>query len=203
MIKATTKKKTREEILEISVPLFANGGYDGVSMRDVAAAIGLTTAALYYHFTDKEQLYLDVMAHEFREKPSELTTILKGSEPPWVRLEKFIVEFTNLVAADKNFLRLIQWLRLESDEARHQKLAEYVFKDIFVSIHDLVAELDSRYDAHMLAMSIIALMSFPFESTTRKFMPGYQPEQDKPSVVAKYVIDLLRTGLSKPAGHVT
>lgn len=199
MTKTTMKRKTRDEILELSVPLFAKDGYDGVSMRDVAAAIGLTPAALYYHFTDKEQLYLDVMAHEFREKPSELTSVLKGLEPPWVRLEMYITKFAELVATDKNFLRLIQWMRLDSNVARHQKLAEYVFKDIFDPVHELAAELDSRYDAHMLAMSIIALVSFPFESTIRKFMPGYRPEQEKPSVVAKHAIDLLRAGLSKPA----
>jgi len=199
MVKTTIKRKTRDEILELSVPLFAKDGYDGVSMRDVAAAIGLTPAALYYHFTDKEQLYLDVMAHEFREKPSELTSVLKGLEPPWVRLEMYITKFAQLVATDKNFLRLIQWMRLDSNVARHQKLAEYVFKDIFDPVHELAAELDSRYDAHMLAMSIIALVSFPFESTIRQFMPGYRPEQEKPSVVAKHAIDLLRAGLSKPA----
>lgn len=203
MIKTVTKRKTRIEILELSIPLFAKYGYDGVSMRDVAAAIGLTPAALYYHFTDKEQLYLDVMAYEFRENRSALTVVLKGPESPWVRLERYIEDFAHLVAADKNFLRLIQWMRLDSNETRHQKLAEHVFKDIFVAVHDLVSELNSDYDTHMLTMSIIGLMSFPFESwTTRKCMPGYLPEHDKPSVVAKHVVGLLRLGLSKPNGNI-
>lgn len=47
----------RDKILDASLPLFAAAGFQGVSMRDVASAVGSTPAALYYHFPDKEQLY--------------------------------------------------------------------------------------------------------------------------------------------------
>ena len=39
-------RHTRKEILGLSVPLFATVGFDGVSMRDIAAAVGVTPAAL-------------------------------------------------------------------------------------------------------------------------------------------------------------
>lgn len=202
MTQAIVRRKTREEILELSVPLFAKYGYDGVSMRDVAAAMGLTPAALYYHFTDKENLYLDAVMHEFRGKSVVLIIALNGPESLWVRLEKFVAGFANLVATDKNFLRLMQWVLLDSDEARQHKLAEHVFKDLFVALHDLVAELDSCHDTHMLALSIIGLVFFPFEAgRSGKFMPGHRPELDKPEVLARHVINLLRTGLSEPSGN--
>lgn len=86
-IKTIPKRKTREEILELSASLFAQNGYDGVSMRDVAAAIGLTKAALYYHFADKDQLYLDAVAYEFREREATLKDMLAGDGTPWERLE--------------------------------------------------------------------------------------------------------------------
>lgn len=193
------RKKSREEILELSVELFAERGYDRVSMREVATAVGFTPAAIYHHFKDKEELYLEVMAHEFKKKRGELTLELRGREEPWFRLEQFIAHFAQRLASDHNFLRLIQWLRLDRNEARHQKLAAYVFHDIITALQSLAAELDNGYDPLLLAMSIIALVSFPFESTTRKFMPGYRPEQECPTVVAKHVITLLRNGLGKRA----
>ena len=79
-VKAIPRRKTREEILELSAPLFARHGYDGVSMRDVAAAVGLTQAALYYHFSDKDQLYLDAVTCEFQEKEAALKAMLAGPE---------------------------------------------------------------------------------------------------------------------------
>jgi len=95
----------------------------------------------------------------------------------------------------------MQWVKLDSNEVRQHKLAEHVFSDTFVSVHDLVAELNSGHDAYMLAISIFGLITFPFELvTTRKFMPGYRPEHDKPAVIAKHVIDLLRSGLRKVDG---
>jgi len=97
----------------------------------------------------------------------------------------------------------MQWVKLDSDEVRQHKLAEHVFSDLFVSVHDLVTELNSGHDAYMLAISIFGLITFPFELvTTRKFMPGYLPEHDKPAVVAKHVIDLLRSGLSKSGSKI-
>ena len=201
MITAITKRKTKEDILELSGSLFAQFGYDGVSMRDVAVATGITPAALYYHFPDKEHLYLEVVAHEFGEKAGELTIVLNDANVPWIRLEGFITNLASLVATDENFLRLMQWVKLDSDEVRQHKLAEHVFKDLFVSVRDLAAELDSRYDAYLLAMSIIGMVLFSFEAgQLRKLMPGYRPEHDKAEVLAKHVIALLRIGLGKSAG---
>jgi len=41
---------TRQRIIDIALELFATRGYAGTSMRDIAAELGVTKAALYYHF---------------------------------------------------------------------------------------------------------------------------------------------------------
>jgi AcrR family transcriptional regulator len=190
------KRGTREENQELSVPVFAEFGYEDVSMRDVAAVCGLTPAALYYHFPAKENLYIEVVAHAFREKSVVLLNNLKGSDSPLVQLENFITNLAHLAVTDEVFVRLIQWVKLDSEEVRQRKLATHVFKDLFLAVHALVAKLDSRYDPYMLSISIISLVFLPTEGRRiRKFMPGYRPELDQPDVLAKHVIDLLRMGL--------
>ena len=52
---------TRDRILLEAERLFAAGGYDGVSMREIAEACGVTKANIYYYFEDKERLYLEVL----------------------------------------------------------------------------------------------------------------------------------------------
>jgi len=47
----------KENIIETAVRLFAQKGYDGVSMEEIAKAVGVTKAAIYYHFKDKKALY--------------------------------------------------------------------------------------------------------------------------------------------------
>jgi AcrR family transcriptional regulator len=49
--------QTREHILDIAEALFADNGYDGTSLRDVARAAALQTAAIGYHYPSKEELF--------------------------------------------------------------------------------------------------------------------------------------------------
>lgn len=200
--KVNPRRQTREEILELSAALFAKHGYDGVSMRDVAAAVGLTQAALYYHFADKDELYVDAVACEFRAREAALKDMLAGIGTPWERLERFVAGLARLMATDKDFLRLVQWVLLDTDEARQSTLANYVFRDMFVAVHDLAGELDRHLDTHLLAMSIFGLVIFPFQAgVTRKFMPGHRPQQGRPEVLARHVCELLRRSLAAADGE--
>jgi AcrR family transcriptional regulator len=47
---------TRERILDIATELFIEHGYDGTSLRQIAEEVGVTKAALYYHFASKAEL---------------------------------------------------------------------------------------------------------------------------------------------------
>jgi AcrR family transcriptional regulator len=49
--------ETRERILDVAEELFANNGYNGTSLRDVARAAELQTAAIGYHYPTKEELF--------------------------------------------------------------------------------------------------------------------------------------------------
>ncbi|NPV55792.1 MAG: TetR/AcrR family transcriptional regulator [Anaerolineae bacterium] len=56
----------RDRILHAAVRLFAARGYHGVSMREIADACGISKAALYYHFQDKQALFLDILNGNLR-----------------------------------------------------------------------------------------------------------------------------------------
>lgn len=48
-------------ILQKATRLFVARGYHGLSMREIAEAVGVSKAALYYHFKDKEALFLAIL----------------------------------------------------------------------------------------------------------------------------------------------
>src|SRR5579864_3751687 len=50
----------REEILDVALELFNEQGYDGTSLREIAERLGITKAALYYHFERKEDILLEL-----------------------------------------------------------------------------------------------------------------------------------------------
>lgn len=51
-----------EQLVGIAGALFAEKGYEGTSLRDIAEAAGMTKAALYYWFPEKEALFQRVVA---------------------------------------------------------------------------------------------------------------------------------------------
>lgn len=51
----------RERILAESTRLFVSAGYNGISMREIAEAVGVSKAGLYYHFKDKEDLFVAIL----------------------------------------------------------------------------------------------------------------------------------------------
>ncbi|MDO5697114.1 MAG: helix-turn-helix domain-containing protein [Dermatophilus congolensis] len=51
-----TRSSRREQILDTAVAMFRERGYGGVSMADIAEAVGVTPSASYRHFTSKEEL---------------------------------------------------------------------------------------------------------------------------------------------------
>lgn len=50
------EKSTKERILEEALKLFAQSGYSGTSMKDIAQRLGITKAALYKHYTGKQEI---------------------------------------------------------------------------------------------------------------------------------------------------
>lgn len=48
----------RDRILDVALDLFIEHGYDGTSLRELAEQLGVTKAALYYHFESKEDILM-------------------------------------------------------------------------------------------------------------------------------------------------
>ena len=53
--------ETKRHILTKAEQLFAQRGFDGVSMREIAEACDITKANIYYYFENKESLYFEVL----------------------------------------------------------------------------------------------------------------------------------------------
>jgi len=55
---ASESASTRERILDVALDLFTEKGFDGTSLREIAERLGVTKAALYYHFASKDDILL-------------------------------------------------------------------------------------------------------------------------------------------------
>ena len=149
----STAISTAQTILIKAIPLFASSGYAGVSMRDIAKEVGISGAALYHHYPDKQSLYVAAMEHAFTDKAAGIASALDSSGTAIDRLERFVTSFTELMAGDPNFRALLQRELLDGDEERLRLLASQVFEKPFQAMTQLAKELAPDCDAHMLAIS--------------------------------------------------
>ena len=61
---------TKEKIVETALELFSRQGYDGVSVRDIARAVGIRESSLYNHFENKRAIFDGIV--DFCVQQSEL-----------------------------------------------------------------------------------------------------------------------------------
>lgn len=59
--RALAKQQTRAKVLAAARQLFSEEGYEGATIRDIAAAAGMSTGAVFANFTDKSDLFREIM----------------------------------------------------------------------------------------------------------------------------------------------
>ncbi|HEX4883343.1 MAG TPA: TetR/AcrR family transcriptional regulator [Casimicrobiaceae bacterium] len=80
----------RDEILDVAAELFAERGYDAVSLADIAHAVGLSKATLYHYFDRKEAILGTIVVTTIRELNAFVDAAVAGIEPPEERLAVFL-----------------------------------------------------------------------------------------------------------------
>lgn len=188
--------KSKEDILALAIPLFAGLGYSGVSMRDIAKKVGVSPAALYHHFPDKQALYLGAMGQVFADKAESLEKILSSRVEPRERLAQFITSLCEVVHKDNDFSMLIQREMMDGDEPRLRLLATEVYHDLFQGVTELCRELDPKHDPYLLAISIVGSVMYHFQTAAiRPYLPHSKEQHNDPQVVACHVINFVLHGL--------
>ena len=188
-------KKT--EILAVSVPMFAAYGYNKVTIRDIGAAAGMTSAALYYHFQDKQTLYREALKFSFQSKAEITHAILSSQGTPEERLAAFIERYTQLLADDPDFRRVMQRELLDGDEESVGMLSE-LFQQPFDELAAIVEVLAPATDIHMVIMSIIAMILYHYEvGPLRRLLPGAKPEHEDYRTLATHIKRLIFSMLEK------
>jgi AcrR family transcriptional regulator len=79
---------TRERILNVSLELFSDQGYDKTSLRQIAERLGITKAAIYYHFASKGDILmaLHMRLHEYGREALRALGDESVSPGLWVQL---------------------------------------------------------------------------------------------------------------------
>lgn len=94
----TDRSPTAARILDVAERLFQRRGYNAVSYADLAAELGLTTAAIHYHFPSKDDLGEAVVARYRRANAKQRAAIRTETGALRARLQRYAELYAGVLA---------------------------------------------------------------------------------------------------------
>ena len=108
--------QTRTRILDEAEALFVARGFSAVSMRDIAAASGVTKSLIHHYFASKEQLWTEVKERVFAAYAEEQQRLLAQPVAPDADVLRRSVEaYFRYLQRHPEAVRLFAWAHLEGD----------------------------------------------------------------------------------------
>jgi len=130
---STKRTGTKQKILKAATTLFSQLGYKGASVRKIAATVGIRESALYNHFKNKEEIFLDVAKNIFSSPFSfssdEIRELALRGKP---FLQKFTMQYKMLTfdKSNENMFRLLMIELMQNRDLREQFMSEFHDKNI-------------------------------------------------------------------------
>lgn len=180
----------RQAVLAVAVRTFNDRGFQGTSLDDVAAALGISKRTIYYYFDSKEQVLLECMKIGLNKLTDALGTVRKVPGSGRDRLCAFLRRFAELTMED--FGRCVARTGEEALSPEGARFFRDVKRKIDFEMRRLIEEgiadgsiaaLDPRMAAFTLAGAI--------NWTARWHQPGASMT---PEAIAEAMVDILARG---------
>lgn len=104
-----TKAEAATRILAAADELLGQGGYEAVSMREVAERAGVTKALVFYHFKGKDELFERVLEGYYQGQLESIERAFQAAEGTLVeRLHLLVDRYLDFMESNHRYARLIQ-----------------------------------------------------------------------------------------------
>jgi len=186
-----TGPQRREQLLEVGRKLFAEKGFEGTSVEEIAASAKVSKPVVYEHFGGKEGLYAVVVDREIRTLLDGITDALRAETTPRGLLEAAALALLDYVEGSADGFRI-----LVRDSPAGQSTGSFasLISDVATQVeHLLAAEFRSRKldpkTAPLYAQMLVGMVALTGQwwLDSRKF---------KKADVGAHLVNLAWNGLS-------
>ena len=137
--KENRKKETIRRILDASAKIFAEVGFEGARVDEIAKRARVNKAMIYYHIGDKKALYTEVLLEIFGDAAFRMTDNIAGAETPLEKLKAYLRSITETLLKHPHLPPIM--MREMADGGRN--LPEVVTKELATIVglvHAVVTE---------------------------------------------------------------
>ncbi|MCI5851656.1 MAG: TetR/AcrR family transcriptional regulator [Sutterellaceae bacterium] len=187
--------RNRNTFILAAKPLFAARGFEGVTMRDIANRLGVTQAALYYHFRSKSELYLAVLEKAAAGPIQKIREAAGEKSSPSERMRAGILALLREFARDADLSRLLMRTVIDEDQDRGRVLGEKIFAEGFRFFRGEASALRPGLDPGETASAVIAACTFPYAASgLGTHLAGLSPTPPSPDALAAHLMRLFNFG---------
>jgi AcrR family transcriptional regulator len=133
----------RGEILDAALAVFAEKGYEGGTMRQIAALVGVTEPALYRHYAGKEALFEDMVATAGGRVVSGAAALLAKIRPDNLRESlKILIEERRRKGSDVQPIMHTLMLAAPHNPALREVFRRHVAWPMVANLRELIPRVD-------------------------------------------------------------
>ena len=180
---------TLSRIQRIGLRLFTEQGYEATSLREIAEQLGVTKAALYYHFKSKEDIVTSLVEDYFGAIDDLVTWGRTLPKTPESRAE-VLRRYYSIVAGAGEVFRMLQHNQASVNSLAHAKNRSELFRERMDALVGLLTEENAPLESQVRAAVALASVSFG--------CMFYADRADDPEEVRAVVLDIA-CGLSGAA----
>jgi AcrR family transcriptional regulator len=97
------------EILNVAERLFAEEGFDGTSVRDIAKKANINVAMISYYFGSKEKLLEALVIHRIGTMKLRLENLLQEDSTPIEKIEKLVAYYINQINTNRSIYQILHF----------------------------------------------------------------------------------------------
>jgi AcrR family transcriptional regulator len=176
--------KNKEKILHLAAKEFSKKGFEAASLEEIAKKVGITKAAIYYHFKNKSDLFEKVLKNKLSALVKKIENVLDTATNPEEKLKLYILTFGEFLQKNECLSAILA--HEFSDNGKN--LSNTSLKELSKTLNILTAILNEGIEKGIFEMENPMVVQLMIVSTLIMHQSTFEVRKRVTSFVKKHKI---------------